>query len=171
VDHIAWIASSRVPIPPDVIIEKLTKPSVKVVESSRETDLIIIDGAEQQPEIDWMSPIKAYLDNQPISYDNTEIERIAHKSRIYHLIDGVLYRQCANGMMMKCISKDENSRLLPDIHNEVCGVHSSRRSIVGKVFRHRFYWPTAKDDAMKIVTKCKECQFIQKQTMKHVNPL
>jgi hypothetical protein len=27
-DHLAWIASSRVPIPPDVIIEKLTKPLV-----------------------------------------------------------------------------------------------------------------------------------------------
>jgi hypothetical protein len=63
VDHLAWIASSRASIPPDVIIEKLTKPSVKLVESSRETDMMIIDGAEQQPEIDWMSPIKVYLDN------------------------------------------------------------------------------------------------------------
>jgi hypothetical protein len=53
---------------------------------------MIIDGAEQQVEIDWMSPIKAYLDNQPISYDNTEIKRIARKYRMYHLIDGVLYR-------------------------------------------------------------------------------
>jgi ribonuclease HI len=63
VDHLAWIASSWAPIPLDVIIEKLTKPSVKAVETLRETDLMIIDGAEQQPEIDWMSPIKAYLDN------------------------------------------------------------------------------------------------------------
>jgi hypothetical protein len=40
------------PIPPDVIIEKLTKPSVKAVAMLRDTDLMIIDGAEQQPEID-----------------------------------------------------------------------------------------------------------------------
>jgi ribonuclease HI len=51
-DHLAWIASSRVPIPLDVIIKKLTKPSVKAVETLREMDLMIIDGAEQQPEID-----------------------------------------------------------------------------------------------------------------------
>jgi hypothetical protein len=62
-DHLAWIASSRVPVPPDIIIKKLTKPSVKAVETLREMNLMIIDGAEQQPEIDWMSPIKAYLDN------------------------------------------------------------------------------------------------------------
>jgi hypothetical protein len=108
-DHLAWIASFRAPIPPDVIIEKLTKPSVKAVETLRETDLMIIDGAEQQPEIDWMSPIKVYLDNQPISDDNVEIQCITRKSRMYHLIDGVLYRQGINGMMMKFISKDEGS--------------------------------------------------------------
>jgi hypothetical protein len=90
----------------------LTKPSVKAVEPLREADLMIIDGAEQQPEIDWMSPIKAYLDNQPISDDNAEIKRIAHKFRIYHLIDGVLYRQGVNDMMMMCISKEESGQLL-----------------------------------------------------------
>jgi hypothetical protein len=160
-----------VPISPDVIIEKLTKPSVKAVETLREMDLMIIDGAEQPLEIDWMSPIKAYLDNQPILDDNAEIERITRKSRMYHLIDGVLYIQSTNDMMMKCIFKDEGSQLLQDIHSRVCGAHWSWRSIVGKTFRHGFYWPTAKDDAMKIVTKCKECQFFQKQTTKHVNPL
>jgi hypothetical protein len=170
-DHLAWIASSKVPIPPDVIIEKLTKSSVKAVEMLREMDLMIIDGAEQQSEIDWMSPIKVYLDNQPISDDNAKIEGITRKSRMYHLIDGVLYTQGANGMMMKCISKDECIQLLQDIHSRVCRVHSSWHSIVGKAFRHRFYWPTAKDDVMKIVSKCKECQFFQKQTTKHVHPL
>jgi hypothetical protein len=41
-DHLAWIASSRTPIPPDVIIEKLTKPSIKAVKTLREMDLMII---------------------------------------------------------------------------------------------------------------------------------
>jgi hypothetical protein len=130
-DHLSWISSSRAPILSDIIIEKLTKPSVKAVELLREAGLMIIDGAEQQPEIDWMSPIKAYLDNNPISDDNSEIERIARKFRMYHLIDGVLYRQGTNGMMMRCISK-EGSQLLQDIHSGVYEAHSSWCSIVEK---------------------------------------
>jgi hypothetical protein len=118
-----------------------------------------------------MSPIKAYLNNQPISDDNAEIERIARKFRMYHLIDEVLYRQGAKGMMMKCIFKGEGRQLLHDIHSWVYGAHSSWRSIVEKAFMHGFYWPTAKDDTMEIITKCKECQFLQKQTTKHENPL
>jgi hypothetical protein len=86
-----------------------------------------------------MSPIKVYLDNQPISDDNAEIEHITCKSRMYHLIDGVLYKQDANGMMMKCISKDEGVQLLREIHSRVCGAHSSWCSIAGKAFRHGFY--------------------------------
>jgi hypothetical protein len=72
---------------------------------------------------------------------------------------------------MKCISREEDIQLLQDIHSDVCGSHSSWHSIIGKVFRHGFYWPTAKDDAIEIVTKYRDCQFFQKQIMKHANHL
>jgi hypothetical protein len=104
-----------------------------------------------------MSPIRAYLDNQSPSNDNAEVEHIACKSRMYHLIDGVLFHQGVNGMIMKCISREEGITLLEDVHRGVCGSHSSWRSIVGKAFRHRFYCPTAKDDTMEVVKKCRDC--------------
>jgi ribonuclease HI len=147
--HLAWIASSRAPIPPDVILERLVKPSVKETEPSEGTCIMVIDGSDQQSGCDWMSQIRSYLENRPLTDDNAEIERIARKSKMYHLIDGVLYRQGVNGMMMRCISKDEGIQLIRDIHS----AHSSWRSIVEKAFRHEFYWPTAKDDAMEIVAK------------------
>jgi ribonuclease HI len=46
VDHLAWIASSRAPTSSDVIIEKLTKPSVRSTEEAIDTvkpDLMVID--------------------------------------------------------------------------------------------------------------------------------
>jgi hypothetical protein len=44
-DHLAWIASSRSPTPPDAIVERLFKPSVKPEESTSqaELELMIID--------------------------------------------------------------------------------------------------------------------------------
>jgi hypothetical protein len=67
----------------------------------------------------------AYLDNQPPSDNNTKVERIARKYRMYHLIDGVLFRQGASGMMMKYISREEGIELLEDVHKGVCRSHSS----------------------------------------------
>jgi hypothetical protein len=86
-----------------------------------------------------MSLIRAYLDNQPPSNDNTKVKRITCKSRMYHLIDGVLFRQSASVMMMKYISREEGIELLEDVHKGVCRSHSSWRSIIGKAFRHGFY--------------------------------
>jgi hypothetical protein len=76
-DHLVWIASSRAPALPDVIIEKLSKPSVKPVEAVNEAveqDLMVIDEADQEPTYDWMNPIKMFLENQPPSDDNGEVE-------------------------------------------------------------------------------------------------
>jgi hypothetical protein len=132
---------------------------------------MIIDEPAQQLAYDWMSLIRAYLDNQPPSDDNTKVERIARKYKMNHLIDGVSYRQGANEMMMKCIFREEGIKLLEDVHKGVCGSHSSWRSIIGKAFRHGFYWPTAKDDAIEVMKKCRDYQFFQKQMTKHGNPL
>jgi hypothetical protein len=63
---------------------------MKTEESTSEevgADLMVINKPAQQPAYDWMSLIRAYLDNQLPSDDNIEVERITRKSRMYHLID------------------------------------------------------------------------------------
>jgi hypothetical protein len=55
VDHIAWIVSSRAPTPPDVIIEKLSKTSVRPTEediNAAKPNLMVIDEPEQEPAYD-----------------------------------------------------------------------------------------------------------------------
>jgi hypothetical protein len=172
-DHLAWIASFRAPTPPDIIIDKFSKPSVKPAEEEAKIakpDLMVINEPLQESAYNWMILIKMFMENQPPSNDNAEVECIMHKSKVYHLIDGILFRRGANGMMMKCISREEGIQLLRDIQSGVRGSHLSWCSIIGKAFRHSFYWSTTKDDVMEIITKCKDCQFFQKQTTKYANP-
>jgi hypothetical protein len=122
VDHLAWIASSRTPTLPDVIIKKLSKPSIRPTEEdidAAKPDLMVINEPKQRLAYDWMSSIKMFLYNQPPLDDNAKVERITCKSKMYHLIDGILYRRGANGMMMRCISREEGIQLLRDIHGGV----------------------------------------------------
>jgi hypothetical protein len=53
---------------------------------------MVIDEPEKRLAYNWMSPIKMFLDNKPPSDDNAVVERIACKSKMYHLIDRILYR-------------------------------------------------------------------------------
>jgi hypothetical protein len=75
-----------------VIIERLTKPMVKPPELVKEADLMVIYGPGQESVYNWMNLVRMFLENQPASDNNAEVERIARKSNMYHLIDGVIYR-------------------------------------------------------------------------------
>jgi hypothetical protein len=64
---------------------------------------------------------------------------------------------------MRCITQEEGRELLTEIHGGECGSHSSSRTLVGKAFRHGFYWPTALQDATELVKSCEACQFLAKK--------
>jgi hypothetical protein len=128
VDHLAWIAFSKAPTPSDVIIEKLYKPSVTPEKSTSEAvkqDLMVIDESNEEPTYDWMLLVRMFLENHLPSYSNVEVERIARKSKQYHLVNGILFRRGVNDMMMKCISRENDIQLLQDIHSSICGSHLS----------------------------------------------
>jgi hypothetical protein len=52
---------------------------------------------------------------------------------------------------MKCIPSVIGKQLLDEIHAGQCGIHAASRTLVGKVFRSGFYWPTTKSDAIELV--------------------
>jgi hypothetical protein len=76
----------------------------------------------------------------------------------YAVVEGDLYRRGANGIHMRCITQEEGRELITEIHGE-CRSHSSSLTLVGKAFRHGFYWPTALQDAAEMVKSCEACQF------------
>jgi hypothetical protein len=53
---------------------------------------MVIDEPEYELVYDWMHPIRMLLENHPPSDDNAEVEHIVHKSKQYHLIDGILFQ-------------------------------------------------------------------------------
>jgi len=111
----------------------------------------------------WISEIRDYLKDNILPDDDVSAERIVRLAKRYAVVEGDLYRRGANGILMRCISQEEGRELLAEIHGGECGSHSSSRTLVGKAFRHGFYWPTALQDAAELVRSCKACQFHAKQ--------
>jgi hypothetical protein len=111
----------------------------------------------------WISEIWDYLKENILPEDHVSAERIVWLAKRYAVVEGDLYRRGANGILMWCITEEEGHELLAEIHGGECGSHSSSRTLVGKAFRHGFYWPTALQDAAEMVKSCKACQFHAKQ--------
>jgi hypothetical protein len=111
----------------------------------------------------WISEIRDYLKENILPEDHVSTERIVRLAKHYAVVEGDIYRRGANDILMRCITQEEGHELLTEIHGGECGSHSSSRMLVGKVFRHGFYWPTALQDAADMVKSCKACQFHAKQ--------
>jgi hypothetical protein len=111
----------------------------------------------------WISEIWDYLKENILPEDHVSTERIVRLAKRYPVVEGDLYRHGANGILMRCITQEEGRELLVEIHGGECGSHSASRTLVGKAFRHGFYWPTALQDAAEMVKSCKACQFHARQ--------
>jgi hypothetical protein len=91
----------------------------------------------------WISEIWDYLKENILPKDHVSAERIVRLAKRYTVVEGGLYRNGSNDILMWCITQEEGRELLAEIHGGECGSHSSSCTLVGKAFRHGFYWPTA----------------------------
>jgi hypothetical protein len=64
---------------------------------------------------------------------------------------------------MKCVRVEEGKEILQEIHEGIYGNHAASRTLVGKAFCSRYYWPIALADAEDLVHRCTHCQFFGRQ--------
>src|SRR5207237_7011081 len=96
--------------------------------------------------------------------DREKTERIARRRRRYVVVGRKeLYRKGTSGILMRCISKEDERRLLKEIHSGICGNHAASRTLVGKAYKKGFFWPTAVTDADELIRKCEGCQYFARQ--------
>jgi hypothetical protein len=61
---------------------------------------------------DWRAPITLYLQVHSHPIDQTEAERLKHRSHDFAVIDGQLYKKGISQPMLKCITTVESIELL-----------------------------------------------------------
>jgi hypothetical protein len=139
------------------------EPPMLVCTAAGPANLVVPQPVSQSGPDAWISEIRDYLKENILPEDHVFTERIVRLAKRYAVVEGDLYRHGANGIHMRCITQEEGHELLAEIHGGECGSHSSSHMLVGKAFRHGFYWPTALQDAAEMVKSCKAYQFHAKQ--------
>ena len=152
-DILSKLRSDRAEVPPGIFVHELRHPSINTStpmevdsvpqETSREVMMI---------EADWHTTFIDYIKDKVllpgIKKDDEEAVRIMRRSKNYILVDNKLYKRGAgSGILMKCVTAEEGKGMLQESHEGTCGNHTASRTLVGKVFRSGFYWPTALSDA------------------------
>jgi ribonuclease HI len=111
---------------------------------------------EAEPE--WGAEIVRYLKMGELPPGKTEAQKVIRNSARYVLVGGILYRHGYSLPLLKCLSGEDASYVLKEVHHGVCGNHSGAKALANKIIRAGYYWPTMIRDAKEMVRACDACQ-------------
>ncbi|XP_057543932.1 uncharacterized protein LOC130823331 [Amaranthus tricolor] len=159
-DSLAKLASSaETSAARDIIWEVLPNPSINFMVNT-------IDRSDT-----WMEPYIEYLRNQTLPQDKSQANTLQKKARWFELHEGTLYKKSYTHPLLKCVSPEEGNYILREIHEGGCGIHQGVRTVIGKVLRSGYYWPSLREDAEYLIKRCPECQYHSKIGRKPSNYL
>jgi hypothetical protein len=74
------------------------------------------DPDAQASPVAWITEIRDYLKDNILPDEHVSAERIIRVAKRYILVEGDLYRCGANGVLMRCITREDGCELLIEIH-------------------------------------------------------
>ena len=89
-----------------------------------------------------MTSIVSYLKEGMLLEGRDKARKLRIKSAKYFLMDEVLYKRGFSQSYLRCLALDEANYVLREVHEGACGNHLRARSLVHKVVRVGYYWPT-----------------------------
>ena len=105
-----------------------------------------------------MTSIISFLQYGHLPQDVEEARKARKRAARVTILNNTLYKRGFSMPYLKCVDEKEAKYILKEIHEEVCRDHASPRSLVSKVVRIAYFWPTMQVDAKELVKKCDKCQ-------------
>ncbi|XP_071740485.1 uncharacterized protein [Rutidosis leptorrhynchoides] len=132
-----------------VWVEELPSKSI-------DNDLMVASVVEEQP--NWMEPILQYIRNDVLPDDKREARLVRERAQMYIIQNDILYRKSYCDPMMRCVGPIEAEMIVDEVHIGSCALHSGYKTIVAKIMRMGYFWPSLYRDVAKIIKHCKSCQ-------------
>ena len=97
----------------------------------------------------WMTPYRRYIANGILPVEPKEGKKIKRNAGRYTLVDGILFRHGFTHPILTCVSRDECTRIMAELHEGICGSHVGGRTLASKVIRAGFLMEEAQDHDRK----------------------
>ena len=99
----------------------------------------------------------SYLKNGTLPNKKDAVRKLKIQASRFILIKDVLYKRGFSRPYLRCLVPEEAEYVMREIHKGICGNHSGARSLVHKLIRAGYYWPTMQKDVDAYVKTCDKC--------------
>jgi hypothetical protein len=122
---------------------------------------------------EWYSDIVYYLKNLScpnnlVDYKRRELRLRAMK---YYLTEDGLGWKNPDGIILRCVNKEEAKKILEELHCGHCGGHFFAFATAHKILRAGYYWPTLFSDIYQHIRSCQPCQYFSDKPKLPAQPL
>ncbi|KAG7557044.1 Integrase catalytic core [Arabidopsis suecica] len=107
---------------------------------------------------DWRVPIKNFILNGELPSNKWQARKLRIISAKYCIIKESLYKRGVSDPYLLCIFGPEVEIVTSEVHEGLCGSHSSGRAMAFKIKRLGYFWPTMISDCIDYAKRCKKCQ-------------
>ena len=121
----------------------------------------LIDSGDVQEigsESNWTTTITSYLKDSVLPDEKEAARKLKVQAARFVLIKDVLYKNSFSRPYLRCLGNEEADYVMREVHKGICENHSRSRSLVHKLVRVGYYWPTMQKDAEANVKACDKCQ-------------
>ena len=119
---------------------------------------------------DWRKDIADHLADPSKKVDH----RIKLKALKYVRLEDQLYYRTLDGVLLKCLNREEAKTLMGEIHEGVCEAHQSAFKMKWMIRKNRYFWPTILEDCFRYYKGCQDCQKfgnVQRVPASALNPI
>ena len=106
----------------------------------------------------WTDPILSFLRDRRLPSSPEEARKVQNRVAWFTVLNSELYKRGFSQPYLRCIEEDETRYVLEEIHEGICGDHMGHKSLVRKIIRAGYFWPTMQQDAAEFVKRCDSCQ-------------
>ena len=104
-----------------------------------------------------MTLISSFLQDKRLPQDAEKAKKIKKRATRFTILNDILYKRGFFLPYLKCVDEDEAKYILEEIHEGIYGDHAGPRSLISKVIRTGYFWPTMQVDAIELIKKCDKC--------------
>ncbi|GKA42159.1 reverse transcriptase domain-containing protein [Tanacetum coccineum] len=95
------------------------------------------------------------------SFDQKKTQRKLGKSesrRHNKLIRGNLYKRSFFTPWLRCVAPPQTDKIIKEIHEGSCGFNAEPRSLVVRITKQGYYWPSMHREVAKAIQDCEKCK-------------
>jgi len=109
----------------------------------------VVSDFEVEEEVDWRQPLIEYIQYGILPTDLKKMVDVKRQVLRFTFKNDTLYRKAFEGVLLRCLSREQATYILNEVHARVCGAHQVGPQLANQIKMLGYYWPTMVQDAIK----------------------